>query len=111
MKNSLRIMENKGFQNTVGVGSQDLLTEEAIQKENAMETKRNMKVVRILGGLSILFLMIILITLSNSMPNHNEDCDCAYHPGGCVISTAPPEGWKCYCQYKASHNTTLSTLY
>ena len=110
MKKSWRIMENKGFQNTVGDGSQDVLTGEAVQKEHAMETKRNMKVVRILGCLSILFILIILITLFYSMPASNEDCDCDYHPGGCIISAAPPEGWKCHCQYKVSHKSTIIPL-
>ena len=36
------------------------------------------------------------------MSTTNEDCDCEYHSGGCVISEAPPEGWKCHCQYKVS---------
>merc|ERR1712096_85915 len=27
-------------------------------------------------------------------------CDCDYHPGGCIISTAPKEGWKCVCEYQ-----------
>eukprot|EP00092_Neocalanus_flemingeri_P073406 GFUD01090554.1.p1 GENE.GFUD01090554.1~~GFUD01090554.1.p1 ORF type:complete len:103 (-),score=18.69 GFUD01090554.1:141-449(-) len=31
-----------------------------------------------------------------------KQCDCDYHPGGCVISVAPPDGWKCFCQYKGA---------
>lgn len=29
-----------------------------------------------------------------------NDCDCSYHPGGCVIKVAAPVGFKCRCSYK-----------
>merc|ERR1712126_397746 len=30
----------------------------------------------------------------------SADCDCDYHPGGCIISTPAPVGFKCVCVYK-----------
>ncbi|PQK13548.1 hypothetical protein BB8028_0004g04790 [Beauveria bassiana] len=44
-------------------------------------------------GYAIFFLALAAGTLA---------CDCDYHPGGCVISKAPKEGWKCKCRYKGA---------
>jgi len=37
--------------------------------------------------------------LAAVFPAEATDCDCDYYPGGCIISEAPPSGFKCRCLY------------
>ena len=42
--------------------------------------------------LSILVLSLTFLLLLSQAKGQAQDCDCDYHPGGCTISSAPPEG-------------------
>merc|ERR1712133_235511 len=46
-----------------------------------------------------LIICFLVVILGYNFVSANY-CDCDYHPGGCTISQAPPEGWKCKCRYK-----------
>merc|ERR1711963_1275274 len=48
----------------------------------------------------IAFLGVCLASLVSGKAKH--DCDCDYHPGGCLISVAAPEGFKCRCVYRGA---------
>merc|ERR1712117_454434 len=56
-------------------------------------TKRKMKTAFVL----VLACLSVILVVGGK-----PSCDCDYHPGGCIISVSPPEGFKCRCVYKGA---------